>query len=387
MPPAPQPASVEHWLSVVAKRHMVGARLGISAELDRELFAVSLLFAESMHKVRVRLWGGAAREKARPGACEARSAPRAAAARPAGKRRPFVPGTPRTSTQPSVSDPPPDKHARAHLPPQLLRARERLLQELVSRLSAMGDHPVAELMLGSHPDGAAAAAARARAASDAAASSMTCAAPLEAARAAGAPPSGAPSGDSTSGGVVTDLPGEAQEVLEQLEGSMQHQVGGLARPTRRRARAAACSQGGRGRTARCLARARHAARAPSWQCHAWGRRAHLLLLLLLLLLPLPQIALSQRAPPPPQPQAHLLATLHGAAALLTGRHPLLAAHGMVNTWPWLPDMVSMVQLSSQVCLPPIFFQSGIGLTPADVEEGHAKLESILRACRDALPIG
>ena len=53
-PSPPQPATVQHWLTVITKRVMLARRLKLPVQLDQDILAILLLFSESMHKVRER---------------------------------------------------------------------------------------------------------------------------------------------------------------------------------------------------------------------------------------------------------------------------------------------------------------------------------------------
>jgi hypothetical protein len=153
---------------------------------------------------------------------------------------------------------------------------------------------------------------------------------------------------------------------------------------------------------------------------------------------------STPTPAPPSPhhaQANLLSSLHGAAALLGLRNPILIANSFVTCYPWIPDMVKLVrgwglgkgggdsgvgalllargldsalapgpmasseaaafgrspgaharrppdasarlparpqtQVGGEICLPPIFFQAGIGLPAPDVQDGYKRMAEAL----------
>lgn len=81
--------------------------------------------------------------------------------------------------------------------------------------------------------------------------------------------------------------------------------------------------------------------------------------------------------PPFLVQANLLAMLHGAAGLLAQRTPLVAAHMFVLSYPWLPDLVKLVQLGGHIHLPKTFFDLGIGFSYDEVELGAAWLKKLL----------
>ncbi|KIZ01111.1 hypothetical protein MNEG_6849 [Monoraphidium neglectum] len=82
-------------------------------------------------------------------------------------------------------------------------------------------------------------------------------------------------------------------------------------------------------------------------------------------------------------QSNLLASLHGASALIAQRTPLLLAQNFVLNYPYLPDMVKTVQVSGRIYLPPIFLKSGIGLSAEDVDRGATALAEELRRMAQA----
>lgn len=95
--------------------------------------------------------------------------------------------------------------------------------------------------------------------------------------------------------------------------------------------------------------------------------------------PGPNLARRRRAA-----QGNLLASLHGASALLAQRTPLLLAHSFVQAYPYIPDMVKAMQIGAQIYLPKIFFEAGIGLSPDEISAGFAGLADTLRRMSVAL---
>ncbi|KAI8463375.1 MAG: hypothetical protein J3K34DRAFT_444189 [Monoraphidium minutum] len=69
--------------------------------------------------------------------------------------------------------------------------------------------------------------------------------------------------------------------------------------------------------------------------------------------------------------------LHGASALIGQRTPLLVCHTFLAAWPYLPNMVKAMQLGANIYLPRIFFDSGVGLSAAELERGAAGLAAAL----------
>jgi len=61
--------------------------------------------------------------------------------------------------------------------------------------------------------------------------------------------------------------------------------------------------------------------------------------------------------------------LQGAAGILAMRNPVLLSHMVVASYPYLPNTVKLAQLSAGVYFPPIFYESGIGLSADDVDIG------------------
>lgn len=68
--------------------------------------------------------------------------------------------------------------------------------------------------------------------------------------------------------------------------------------------------------------------------------------------------------------------LYGAAALMGIRSPIVVAHTMNNCYPWLPDVVTAVQLSGGIYLPPAFHAAGVGASAADVCYAQSRLQEL-----------
>ena len=229
---APEPPPIAHWAGVLGRRMLVAQRLGVPNERDQDLYAVLMLFAESMHK--------------------------------------------------------------------LLRAREGLLKQLVTMLSALGDAPLSDPSaasgaVASASAGASGAATAAGAAGAAAAASAS--ADLDeatsSATAMAVSAGGGAAGDDDAG-ATGDLSAEMQEALAALDANIRQ-------------------------------------------------------------------------------QSSLLAALHGASGMLSLRSPMMSAYSFLLCYPYIPDLVRLAQIGGQVYLPPIFAESGIGLSAADVDRGRALL--------------
>lgn len=80
--------------------------------------------------------------------------------------------------------------------------------------------------------------------------------------------------------------------------------------------------------------------------------------------------------------------LQGSATVLAFRAPLVFAHMFIFAYPWVPDIVTSVQLTSGLFLPPCFHAAGVGASADDVSAGHARLlELIASAAAGAPPAG